>query len=90
MGLQALKIVEKEFNDHLSRANHHVGTDSVLKHLRDRIMERIEKECIEIPEEEISKVNKIGLGSTQADLDEARGSFLADYVDGIHKHHGGW
>jgi len=52
MELKALKIVEEEFNDHLGRQNHHVGADPVLKHLRDRIMKRIEKECIEITAEE--------------------------------------
>jgi len=90
MSLQALKIVQEEFKEYLSQLNPSVTPDPKLFRMKNQIISRIEKECLEIPEEEISKVSKIGLGSTQADLDEARGSFLADYVDGIHKHHGGW
>lgn len=64
MGLQALKIVDEEFNKEGDRA--YRGLADLAK-LRKRIVRRIEKECIEIPEVAFPDVqdDDSGLGITQ-------------------------
>ena len=52
MGLNALKIVEEEFQKLLDSTGDDEWTRDRIFTLEARIKDRIEKECIEIPEEE--------------------------------------
>ena len=51
MGLQAIRIVNEVIDDHLNRLNHHVDRQEIDK-LRKDMIDRIENECVEIPEKE--------------------------------------
>lgn len=56
MELKALKIVEEEFNN-LLECQLPFGVWLDLRDIRDRITKRIEKECVEIPEELVEQMD---------------------------------